>query len=315
MTLRQLMLVFVVFTAGCASPQSPDYKRFHKQDSLAAEPETTGGNPISVIILEPEKLDIRGVYDPNDSLGQGGIMYSADAGAAGMLAQVLVHAAASTNAQKKKLADQQNRANKVLEPLQDLISPMNSQLLIHSDPGYSFATTQPAAPGKVLHSKPIFFVSQDLSTFSVKHMVEIYEHAAPKTKGKKKTQQPQRAVYSNIVEVIATPVAKDKALEIYRGNDGAQLKVILSDIYRQSLAMALADMRGTYPAAGSQQSYKFAQGDLQRFERGTLLKAECKQTTIRNLRGWLITFAGPNPTACPATDVDADGKSAATSTL
>jgi hypothetical protein len=284
-----MLLTAILVIGGCASPQKPDYTRFQKSAELAqGEPSET---PLNILFVSPGPVDVRGVYNPDDNIGGNGMLYAGDAGAGGMLAQVLIHAAISSSAQDKKLAEQQKQANKILEPIQDLITKIDTTMLEHESPHYRFVTTAPDDAVLVVRSQPIFFVSQDFTTFSVRNMVEVSTLAAPtkKQRGKKK----KSTSYENLIEVIGAPVAKGSELELYRKDDGKELDAIFSDLYRISLELLIADFQDKYATGTPQVSFRFTQGEHSRFERGNVLQSDCNRTLIRNLRGWLISFNTP----------------------
>jgi len=229
------------------------------------------------IELEADKtLDFRGVYDSRNSVGQGSVMYAGDAGAGGLLAQVLIHAAISKNAQDAKLSRQQLEANEILAPMQPVLQGINQEILIHDDERYHFSNN---SADIILESQPIFFMSQNMRSISLKHKIKAHQLDATK------------ALYENSIEVVSSAIEAEEPYELLRNHDGARLKEIAKDLYEYSLSLALADIAGEYQSEDAKQkSFRFYQGDKLRVERGVSVAQGQDKSVIRNLRGWLVAF-------------------------
>ncbi len=253
-----------------------------RDDYVKHKPAELSVDSVVTVRFEPNSgITVRGAYDPNNSTGAGGVLYSGAAGAGGLLAQVLVHAAVADNAQEAKLEKQQEQADQVLQPFQSQITHLTTADLLHSDSRYIFG--EKADPGGlILQSKPIFYLSPDKRQVSVVHVVEVQDPAATKNKITK---------YTNIVEVLGPVLATDTAETDLLSNTSLSLNQQIRWLYHQSLDLAMRDIHGTWAANATEQaSHRIRSGDVTRIERGTILQSDCSSQVIRNLRGWIIAF-------------------------
>lgn len=287
--MKNSLLFAVVLLTACAAPKKDDYISYVNK-----------GNPAQLstqllqIKLDSGALDVRGEYDSSDEFNHNSIMYSADAGIVGMLAQVATHAAISNNAQNARLSEQQQRANKVLEPLSEILNATNTELLQFDADSVQWVKDNDVAGAGIIISKPIFFLSQDGKFLSIKHVVSLpaNEHVSRSKKNK--------YVYSNLIEVLAEPVASEQPFVFWQNDGGAALKSIMQSLYKTSLLLALADIRGELTQNSVAETFKLEQRDKLRIERGNRVESVCGQLVIRNLRGWLVVTPA-------ATNVEAAG--------
>jgi len=271
--MKLILLIPILLLCACATNKVDEYSQY-----LAVQQEETLFEKQFLVELEAGKsLDFRGVYDSRNAVDHGSVLYAGDAGVGGLLAQVLVHAAISKNAQNAKLSQQQLEANAVLAPMQPMLEGINQTILIHDSEGYHFSSNNSA--DIVLESQPIFFISQNMRSISLKHKVKAHQLDTSKT------------LYENSIEVLSSDLDAEEPYELLGSDDGARLKEIAKNLYEYSLSLAVADIKGEYQSGDSKQkSFRVYQGDKLRVERGASVDQGQDKSVIRNLRGWLVAF-------------------------
>lgn len=275
--MRNSLFLAALMLLGCATPKKDDYI------SYVNKANRTQINTQSLQIrLEPGSLDVRGEYDSSDEFNHNNMLYSGDAGLVGMLAQVATHAAISNNAQNARVSSQQQQANKVLEPLSEILNATNTELLQFDAETVQWLKDEDASGFGVLISKPIFFLSQDGKSLSLKHVVSL--PATAQVSRSKKNQ----FVYSNLIEVMAEPIVAEQPIEFWQQDAGSELKSTMQSMYKTSLLLALADIRGELTQNSVAETFKLTHREKLRIERGNKVESECGQLVIRNLRGWLL---------------------------
>lgn len=274
-----IAVLMLLLLSGCAAPKTDDYIR-HIQSTSASQQWVS---PLPVY-LAAAQIELRGEYDSNNATEQLNVLYAGDAGIVGFMAQVAAHAALSNNAQNSRLSEQQLQANKVLEPLAEQLHQLHTVQLTYQTPELSWlAQADPKALYMV--SKPIFFLSQDARVLSLKHIVQL-EPAAAVVAGKKAT-----ALYSNLIEVVAEPLTAERSIEYWQADQGAALIGTMQAMYQQSMALALADVKGQLKQDTQAETFRLAIADKLRIERGNRISASCKQLVFRNLRGWILAMS------------------------
>jgi hypothetical protein len=224
-------------------------------------------------------VDFRGAFDSSQAVEHAPMMYQGGAGAGVFLAQIFTHAAISSSMQKDKLSKQQVQANKVLAPIEKLLKNLSQESLVHDSDLYTFFNESESDGNIILTSLPIFFMSQDMASITLKHVVTVQQ---ANQKG---------MLYQNVIEVISPVIATHDLNEELKKNGGMRLNKITKSLYEYSLSLALADLKGEYNNSESlQESFRFHQGNQLRFERGVSIKNDESNSVIRNLRGWLVAF-------------------------
>lgn len=271
-----LLLAIAVIIVGCKSTQRDDYSSYSSNQTVGAE-----SPDIWLIELDYNKqIDLRGIYNSNDTIEQNSILYGGQAGIIGMLVQVAAHSAINSSLQNDKLAEQQHSANRLLLPLQDTLSAINQQVLEHESELYTFTNVDDETNETAkLISYPIFYLTQDATMLSIKHVVKLIKNGR------------RKPLYENLIEVISSPILGDEPLDSLKAENGLMLKEVLINLYQESLNLAVKDYSGRFDGrVRKQKTHKFTHGKLRRVERGLTLEAGCTNRVIRNLRGWLVAY-------------------------
>lgn len=236
-----------------------------------------------------QQIEFRGVPSNDDRITTANMLYSDAAGVGGVGAQVAAHAASVRSAQDRKLKLLREQADMALKPLEGALEGLQiSDLHQASVPGrFHISIEDEVLPDElVVWSYPIFFVTDSLDSISITNVISL----------RKTTDSRTLTLYQNLVEVVRDMQGLEAPLpEI--GRDG--LQKIIRDLYAESVVLALDDMAGQFPQAENvHESFRFYQGERLRVERGTGVEFNRNQTTVRNLRGWLIRYSTPHCDHC-----------------
>ncbi|MCO7226457.1 hypothetical protein [Pleionea sp. CnH1-48] len=273
MKLIAIILASTLLLACTSTPKTKDYTKFQRNtDSLPLE------NAHLTIILKAEQLvDFNGVYSSDRSVSQAGMMYSGSAGGAGFLAQILTHAAVTSSSQQSKLNENQKKANKVLAPFKEELNSFRQSELVHKNPNYQFSQTKES--GINVETTPMFYLSQDMKNIVLKLLVSVT------------SEKQKKPIYQNLVEYVSKDVTDKNKVDYWSKNSSQNLKTTSKELYQASLQLAIKDIKNELSSKSSQtKTYRYYTGEALKIERGALVQSNCKRTTVRNLRGWLISF-------------------------
>jgi hypothetical protein len=275
--MRYFPIFLAAILSACASQKHDDYTKYQ-----ILETNLDYSKKNFVIQVDKKKsVDFRGIYNTDQSVEHGPIMYEGGAGAGGFLAQVLVHAAISSNMQNNKLSQQETQANKILSPFKTTIENLSQESLIHESNLYHFEDN-PDDNDIILTSNPIFFLSQDMTSITLKNIISA------------KQKNSKNVIYDNLVEVISKELPSKEIIEKFNENKGESIKKMTRELYQHSLMLALSDLKGNYDTSETpHKNFRFKQGKKSRFERGASIEQNEDTSTIRNLRGWLISYPSP----------------------
>ena len=275
MKLLLAVIVVILCLCACSSPKLDDYVKY----KVSPQVHELINQKLIIELSDKSSVDFRGVYEPNAKVDSASILYSGDAGVAGVFAQIATHAAMNSSARSVKLSKQQIEANKVLEPFNHVLADFTQGELMHSNKEYSFNEKLDSPQDIYLKSYPIFFVSQDLRTISLKQRILVFR------------ANDKDPLYQNLIEVVSPAIQGDNPHGLLLQEDGALLKKLTKNLYKESLSFVISDIYGEYKDVTSpQKSYRFYQGESLRVERGVRLESRSESMLIRNLRGWLVAF-------------------------
>ncbi|WP_347329945.1 hypothetical protein [Marinimicrobium locisalis] len=277
---------------GCGTVQTDDYAVYRH----APEASTLVQEPVAVVFTNPEGIEFRGVASHDDSVESANILYSGAGGAGGVAAQIALHATMVQGAQDRKLEKLREQANQVLQPLSEEVEALQGMDLSTLSVDGKFSVKPRRSDIEVesthIETYPIFYVTEDLSSLSVKNVLILRSPGDPQTP----------PVYQNLVEVVS-----DRSIGASTKKEllGKGLEVVLKELYQVSVLVALDDMKDRLQADNQQpETFRHDVGGDLRIERGVTVKESCSNVVVRNLRGWLISLPKPD-TEC--VDTFADG--------
>lgn len=270
--MKLLPIVFILLMLGCSTPKLDDYT---KHTSLPFSDHLQQASVV-VSVQQNEPIDFRGTYKQGQELEQVDMTYYVSS-VEGAVAQVITHAILNSNLQKDKLAQNQVEANKILIPIKTSLHGLTHQTLVHQSDAYTFGTNVSTYDEILISSHPIFFISQDFKSITLKHHITAQDHG--------------KILYENMVEVIPAKFKLQNLEKELQNNELSTLKNLSQELYKDSLKLAIEDMKGQFKINKNQQkTYSFEYNGQPRFERGTWVKNDNNNIVIKNLRGWLIVF-------------------------
>ncbi len=254
----------------------------------ATEAEPATSLPTVVLTLPNQgPVPFLGVVNFDNIGGKGApMMYPVPAGAglAGFLVGVVTHGALTSAGRSSADTATREKANEVLKPYKAALDKYNYPELMHAsiekirilgDIKLLNPNETNANANTQITALPTFSLTQDQRALVLENVIEI----------RSKDKVP---AYQNVVRVIS-PLKPGENLVEYWGNDEARnMKAEAARLYASSLIVALNDANASYVGAKEQKTIRYMEGEVEKMERGTLLKEECGQVLLRNLHGRLM---------------------------
>jgi len=225
------------------------------------------------------------------------MMYVAPGGLIGLLAAVAVHGAISDSVlsgQKDKIREE---ADKVLVPYQAVLQRVTHRVLIERalpkvahGASRAFIDAGEALPDAwVIESTPVFMITRDHRALVLDNAIVVKGPGSPAVR------------YQGLVRVVASPrtLATEPAdlPHPWLADDGRLLAEESSSLFAESLDIVLAELaKGPRAAEPTQKTVRYAEGGLDRMERGTLLVDGCDRVLLKTLRGGLMSVPRRAPT-------------------
>ena len=246
----------------------------------------------SLTMPKQEIVTFVGVIDTERGSAGRPILYPAF-GLVGFVAAVITHGVLISATENAQIKSQRDKANLILLPFKDILSEYKHQELMKSSlikmrdqSGTKFlksvedATTSDLA----IESVPIFSMTQDKSALVLDNVVSI--------KGLNAT-----TTYQNTVRVVSAVKSAEDFDKFWSRDDGRELKEESSRLYAASIEIALDDFSVPIKEGTIQKTIRYMEGNYEKFERGELIKTECNQVLIKNLRGNLYSVPLKNKEA------------------
>lgn len=269
----------LTLAVGCAAPQ--------EQSTILVDSGPIDIKPEENIYIKvdfKENVNFQGQYSYDDvGIDGGDILYPAPT-AEVFIASIIVHAITANSMNNEEKTVVQKKADQVLKEYEGYLDNYEQEELIESvlasiNQKYAFglvkSNTAPIDQGFVLNSQPVFFVSQDQRSIVLKHLMSL-----------SRSHELKSVVYKNIVEVSSKRIESDDLPSYWLANDN--LPILAGQLYAESLELFLDDVLDKFENnLNKEKTFRFQQNGKTHYERGTLVKHHCGQTTIRTLRGWL----------------------------
>ncbi|QFT57000.1 hypothetical protein [Microbulbifer sp. THAF38] len=270
----QILFVLCVLVVGCASNKTSPYVEYVNQPiSIPAN------SAIAIKVEEFEIPPFRGQvnYD-NLDVNHGQMAYigvTPGAFAGSILAHALIVGAAGDS---KKKAEQEE-ADKILDLYREAIATFTAANLTKAavvdfqqkNIAFNVWEAENSDPW-IVQSYPMFFLSQDRSTLTLKNSVSIFE--------KNNRENP---AYQNLIEVVSSPVNEDKSNVI----PVAALNELSIKLFVDSLVVMKTELSGEHKLDSKEKTLSFYSGGKKVYERGRILSESCDRMSFRTLRGWV----------------------------
>lgn len=288
--MRFVILLLTITLFGCTSPPSKNITEKKSSKSIL-----NADVQIYFIADWSSNLNFVGHLDKSVSDASGNILYSGDAGAAGLVAQLLAHAVVSSSVQKSRSTAQQNDANKVLQNYWGVIDQMDLNLLYEftreSKVQKSFNlnkiehASEATPESLIVKLYPKYFFAEDQRSIMLDMKLEAFQVLSPK--------QP---VYQRSIKSISVSIESDNPQIMWLSGSPSYFETMTKELFAEGLDTLLNDM--LYPSSNEsmkQKTFKYNFGLRTRYERASLINESCSRTYLRNLKNDLMIIPNDRP--------------------
>ncbi|MDO6705606.1 hypothetical protein [Photobacterium sp. 1_MG-2023] len=278
--MKFLMTLALLFLVGCGStPYQDDYARYVNEIPGGEISEANFQFSFEGATL----VDMRGIYQPDDSVGESQMMYHGGAGLVGMLAQVGTHSAIIQSQRAEKLLLEQEKANQQILPLIKVTQNIPLENLL-GEYGAQYAQSETDA-FQSIKVKPIFFSNHEMNTLSLKSIVWMTD------------EQQNEIRYKNLIQVYGPRLNQSQRNELLDG-DQVQIQYVLSNMLKGTIYIIRNELTGKYTSADlKQETFLIKNETGVKAIRGTLVDEKCGYQIIRDIRSWYIAYPNPETTA------------------
>jgi hypothetical protein len=243
---------------------------------------------LSLRLPNEEKVSFAAL--PNDATvagDPGSMLY------AGPLPVALIEVAAHGAFESHKQANEKKTKNSlndiVLAPYQGSLSHFtNAELMRRALDGLPTHGTkvlvqysEKAGVGWLIECSPRFFMTPDARALVLQNDIVIHSPDAASP-----------ATFKNVVEVVGPPrdsVGKDSE-NTWMVQDGAVLTGASVDLLRESLSLALSELRGDFAGpARAFHTVRYPRGGEEKMERAQTLRQTPQRVVLKTLRGWIMS--------------------------
>jgi hypothetical protein len=216
----------------------------------------------------------------------------------GAVVGIIAHGMIESHQQAKEKKSKNALGDIVLAPYRPSLSHFtNAELMRRALDGLAtdggkvlIQSSERAGPGWLIECSPAFLMTQDARALVLQNSIVIHspDAASPVT-------------FKNVVEVVGRPresVGADSE-NTWMIQDGALLMNASVDLLRESLSLALGELRGDF--AGHTAAYRtvrYPRGGTEKMERAQVLRETRLRIVIKTLRGWIMSV----PASADASD-------------
>ena len=272
--------MLVVAIVGCNStPYNDDYAKHH--NSLSTKDKSKA---LTFTLFGDNTVDLRGIYNSDDTADNTNVMYAGDAGIAGMLIQIGVHAAIKNEQRNARLDMLQAEANANVSSLINKARGIET-LSLTGHYKSRFKESESTSENTV-HVKPIFFSNAQKDKLHMRMVAWI-----PKANIKSKKGNNFR--YRNSIQVFTRDL-DEQQVALLEEKDSGFLKKQLADLMQIGLYMISKDIDGTVDAQitlnkSKHKTYLVGTKNPKVY-RAKLVEQRCEFQIVKDLRSWLIAF-------------------------
>lgn len=237
-----------------------------------------------VMLIPPEHIgvDYAGQLPINGDSGNAGGMAYPSPTAAAMVAAVLTHAAIGSSMRSSQKSKAQKKADEVLQGYHDVfqsitLAELNRLALEHPD--VKTYIRQGSDEQKTdagvwrLHVSPLFLLAQDKQAIILRNTLALID---PENSG--------AVIYSNTVTSLFN------VSSIGEESSPQELAKLSRDAYVESIKVFLKELWLPSRSERKAKTFRYQQGSVQRYERGTLAYKTSGRTVIKTLRGELMVL-------------------------
>lgn len=212
-------------------------------------------------------------------------------GVAGLLAAIVTHAAIAQGSQSAQRRQEQEAADKVLEPYGTLLRDWPASALwaaamaqaAVAEPGLPplrlLAAGAAAAEGAVVEAAPLYTLAQDEGVLVLDLAVKL-------------VPSPGAAAQESLVRVVSSPHGAADARAHWSADGARALKAAAAAMLAHGLRLAVRHPPGPAATAADDvpmRTHRYLQGTVERSERAQQVAAGCARVVLRTLRGGLLS--------------------------
>ena len=277
----------------------------------ADETQTAAATQWAVRVPIEDKATYRGSVDHDQAGLKAGPMFYAVPGVAGFLAAAATHGALNAGLKASQKRSMQASADEVLQPFEPVLSGLTNRRLLElsvprvvaPSPIRVLAATEAGGAAWVIATKPVFSMTMDRRALILDNSVQIFGPGAS-TASYARAIRIVSAPLSALTSVPApvsppasnamaepAPVVQDAMVPVWLAEGGRLLSDQSAALLAESFELAVSDF--TLPAFDDKtphETFRYAEGGIERMERAQLVKERCGRTLIRTLRGDLMSI-------------------------
>jgi len=262
-----------------------------------AVPKGTTTPALSLRVPKEDLVSFAAIPNDDTVAGEPGTMMYGPS-AAGALVGLIAHGIIESHQQAKEKKNKNALGDIVLAPYRPSLSHFtNAELMRRALDGLAtdgdkvlLQSSARPGPGWLIECSPAFFMTQDARALVLQNSIVIHSPDAASP-----------ATFKNIVEVVGRPresVGADSE-NTWMIDDGALLTSASVDLLRESLSLALGDLRGEFTGhAAAYRTVRYPRGGSEKMERAQVLRETRLRIVIKTLRGWIMSV----PATADATD-------------
>lgn len=291
---KPLIVIALILLEGCGLNPSLEREKHVSHQAVTANVKSLP-KVISVKVKQ-EKVPFYGILKTQVGTEASSIYYSGDAGVAGFLGQIFVHAAIANKAQESQLSKQQKAADKVLEDYQSYIEQVTYSSLLDSTANTIkldhirlniIDSTSTITNGLIIESLPVFYISQDKTTIIIKHHLRATY-----------ASMPDQIVFENSSKIISPAIEINDGIDSWKYRNGEQFFATTKQLYHDSLNLLIQDMYQLLKSNEQEKTYKYYIGKEKHYIRGNMINNNCKNIILRGLQGNLVVLPVKNIKKC-----------------
>jgi hypothetical protein len=138
-----------------------------------------------------------------------------------------------------------------------------------------------AGRGWLIQCSPEFFMTQDARALILRNSVVIHSPSAVSP-----------VTFKNVVDIVGSPRASPgrDSEDSWSMQNGALLKAASVELLRESLRLALSELRGDFAGhAAAYHTVRYPRGGVEEMERAQILSESSERVVLRTLRGWIMS--------------------------
>jgi len=262
------------FIIGCGStPYRDDYTQH--VNNLGAK--YLKENEFRFSLPATDNVDLRGMYNADDTTDNTPILYQGGAGIAGLLVQIGAHTSMINSQRSSLLSQQQEEANTRIEPLFKLSQKIALSKLLGSESAY---LAKDKGDGN-LEVTPVFFSNASMDELFLNAIVVLpFE----------KTRKIKKPRYRNLIKVYSQKLDPEQQQVLLEDN-GELLSRILSKMLSTAIAVVRNDITGKYTGpAQSVETHILNTQDKRIVIRGVEVDKSCGYTIVRDIHSWFVVI-------------------------